>query len=315
MRQLYYSLLSLIIWLSLLFNLEGLVSTFRLTPFLYAFIPACAVIIILVLRLHKVPLPWLLGAGLAAYAALALLYGAANSSESLSSIITGLSAVVVTILLSSLVGRRLAELRAAIVSMVVGHGGGEESFWHAQGMLYREVRRARRHHHPLAVLALAVPKLPPNVVLEAAPGQPFSPRVIKDMQRELIHKYVLARAARLLRQHLPDTAIVTLRDDYFVVLLPETSGEEVPFVCHLLQSTAQEQLGLTFTIGAATFPDQAITFEGLLEQAESAMATMPAGYAAPAPVAVPAAVPPATDSGSYARELAPSDASNLTTSP
>lgn len=332
MRQLYYSLLALIVWLSLLFHLEGLVVSFRLTPFLYVFIPACAVAIIVALRYRKVAMSWLLIGGVSAYAVLEYLFGSVRSGENLPVLITSFSAVIVTILLSGFVGRRLAEVRTAIVSLVVGQAGsGEVSFWDAQGLLYREVRRARRHHHSLVLLALALPKLPASVTIEPAPNAPMTPRVIQDMQRELVNKYVLARAARLLQQHLADTAIITLRDDHYVVLLPETSGEEVPAILNTLQDAAHEQMGLAFRIGVATFPDQAITFEGLLEQAEAAMVNRPvvhtapavqppAAHAAPAVFAVPAAyaapaaaqAPLAAEGNGFHRERGASDGANLT---
>ena len=131
--------------------------------------------------------------------------------------------------------------------------------------------------------------MPANVSLVPIPGEPFPTRVIDDMQRELVEKYVLARTARLLRDRLEDSAIVTQRNNHFVVLLPETPWEELPAVLRTLDNAAQEQLGLTLSIGVATFPDQAITLEGLLEQAEADMATVPAASTLPA----------ATESNSY----------------
>lgn len=277
MRHLYYSLVAIIIWLSFLFNLEWLVGSFHLAPFLYVFIPACSVFVILGLRRRKVSLPWLLAIGLSVYAVLEYLFTFRMGTANLTTVTAGLSAVVITILLSSLIGKRLVNLQAVLTSLVVGPAEqNEQVFAHAQGMLYREVRRARRYHHALAVLAISPPKVPSNVSLLPIPGAPFPMRVIDDLQRELVEKYVLARTARVLRDKLEDTAIVTQRNKHFVVLLPETPCEELPAVVRTLDTAAQEQLGLTLNIGAATFPDQAITLEGLLEQAEVDMVKVPA---------------------------------------
>jgi hypothetical protein len=140
-------------------------------------------------------------------------------------------------------------------------------------------------------------------------------RPIADMQRELVEKYVLARTARLLRDKVDDTAIVTQRNDHFIVLLPETSQDELQATLRMLDTAAHEQLGIPLNIGAATFPNQAITFEGLLEQAEGDMVKHSA--ASPVPVTVPATVPVAVPAngevnGYHHRGLAPSDGTNLT---
>ena len=283
MRQLYYTLVATIVWLSFVFNLEWLVGSQVLAPFMYVLIPTCAVLAILVLGRYRVSLVWLLAFGVAAYAALEIQFALTHAGESVSAVVTGLAAVVVTILLSGLLGRRLAQLQRLLTNLMVGQpdsqgGGDERLFENAQSVLYREVRRARRYHHALAVLAIATPQVPVSqaqAALPAEPAEPFSFRVIGDMQRDLVKKYVLARTARLLREQLDDTAVVTQRNDHFVVLLPETAHDDLQPVLQTLKAAAQEQLGITLNIGAATFPDQAITFESLVEQAEADMLKQP----------------------------------------
>ena len=141
MRQLYYFLVMTIIWLSLLFNLEWLVDSFTLAPFLYVFIPACSVFVILGLKRRKLSLPSLLLIGLAAYAVFEYLFDVRMGTANLTTVSIGLSAVVITILLSSLIGKRMANLQAMLTSLVVGPAHqNEQAFADAQGLLYREVR-------------------------------------------------------------------------------------------------------------------------------------------------------------------------------
>jgi len=319
MRQLYYSLVAIIIWLSLLFNLEWLVSSFRLTPFLYVFIPACSVIVILGLKLHKLPLPSLLVIGLSAYAVFEYLFAYRMGTTDLTTVTVELSAVIITILLSSLIGKRLVNLQAMLTKLVIGPADQDaEVFEDAQGLLYREVRRARRYHHALAVLAISPPRVPQNLSLKPIPGEPFSMRVIEDMQRGLVEKYILVRTARLLRDELGDISMITQRGNHFVVLLPETTRDELQTILRALETAAQEQLGVMLNIGAATFPDQAITFEALLEQAEGDMVKQP--EVSPVPATVPATVPVAVPvngevNGYHNLGLASSEGTNLTSSP
>ncbi len=157
MRQLYYTLVATIVWLSFVFNLEWLVGSPVLAPFMYVLIPTCVVLAILVLGRYRVSLVWLLAFGVAAYAALEIQFALTHAGESVSAVVTGLAAVVVTILLSGLLGRRLAQLQRLLTNLMVGQpdsqgGGDERLFENAQSVLYREVRRARRYHHALAVL-------------------------------------------------------------------------------------------------------------------------------------------------------------------
>ena len=276
MRQLYSALVATIVWLSVLFNLEWLVGSHVLAPFMYWFIPTCAVLAILTWGRYRVSLVWLLAFGVAAYAALEIQFALTHEGETLSAVVMSLAAVVVTILLSGLLGRQLAQLQRLLTNLMVGQADGDERlFEHAQGLLYREVRRARRYHHALAVLAVATPEVPVELAQTPLPAEPYSFRVVGDMHRDLVKKYILARTARLLREQLDDIAIVTQRDDHFVVLLPETAQDDLQPVLLTLKAAAQEQLGITLNIGAATFPDQAITFESLVEQAEAAMVKQP----------------------------------------
>ena len=155
MRQLYYALVATIVWLSFLFNLEWLVGSFVLAPFMYWFIPTCAVLAILMWGRYRVSLLWLLAFGVAAYAALEIQFALTHEGESLSTVVMGLAAVIVTLLLSGIVGRQLAQLQRLLTNLMIGQADGDEPlFENAQGALYREVRRARRYHHALAVLAI-----------------------------------------------------------------------------------------------------------------------------------------------------------------
>ena len=317
MRQLYYALVATIVWLSFLFNLEWLVGSFVLAPFMYWFIPTCAVLAILMWGRYRVSLVWLLAFGVTAYAALEIQFALTHEGETLSAVVMSLAAVVVTILLSGLLGRQLAQLQRLLTNLMVGQTDGDERlFENAQGALYREVRRARRYHHALAVLAVATPKVPVELAQAPLPAEPYSFRVVGDMHRDLVKKYILARTARLLREQLDDTAVITQRSDHFIVLLPETAQEDLQPVLLTLKAAAQEQLGITLKIGAATFPDQAITFESLVEQAEVEMVKQyqvgTQTALLPASPVVPAPVPATSETNGYHRALAPADGTKIT---
>jgi GGDEF domain-containing protein len=88
-------------------------------------------------------------------------------------------------------------------------------------------------------------------------------------------KYINTRLANLLTEELEDSAVITQRNDHFVMLLPEVSSDEAPSVLKKLKSAAEDKLSLKLKVGVSTFPDRAVTFETLLEQAEAEMMQQP----------------------------------------
>ena len=68
--------------------------------------------------------------------------------------------------------------------------------------MYREVRRARAHGRPLAMLALSV---------ENADDPPATDRVLEQIQRDSADKYVQARVLDLLAREVRDTDVVMVK--------------------------------------------------------------------------------------------------------
>jgi len=272
MRRLYYSIVLLIIWLSLIFNLERIVAAFPLSSFLYWFLPLCSVLIISVLRWQKVSSSWIFAVVLSAYGLLRYQLVYPISRVDLALVVNEVTAIAVTLFISIFIGQRLQDLRTTLAGLVIGQIDEEvKPFERGQGLLYREVRRARKHHRPLALLAVSAPASPFQSVVEPAINGAFPSHVVAEFQRELGYKYVLTRIGSLLLEKLEDSAIVTQLKHHFVVLVPETSSDELPSKLQSLQAAAEERLGYKLNIGSATFPDQEITFEALLERAEIAM--------------------------------------------
>ena len=59
-----------------------------------------------------------------------------------------------------------------------------------------------------------------------------------------------------------------------MVLLPEADRDDALEVMSRLRTAGQESLGLELEIGVATFPDEAVTFETLLQNAEEEMTSL-----------------------------------------
>jgi hypothetical protein len=260
-------------WFFLLYNVERLVAPINIASFVYILAAVLVFLIILLPKLGRISFHWLFLMALSLFFVLKNLLGYEIAGTNLPVTIIEISVLGFTIILAQLTGQRFEALQEALTSLTIGPLEEEiQSFGTGQGQIYREIRRARRHQRPAALLSIAATKTasPPiqNHVAEDVPLRRF----LEEVQREILQKYVSARIANLLVSELGDLAIVTQRNDHFVTLLPETDRDSLQEVIHKLRAAAAEKLGLELQIGMSTFPDEAVTFETMLEQAEAEMA-------------------------------------------
>jgi GGDEF domain-containing protein len=263
MKRLRYWFAGTCIWFFFLYNIERLGQPVNIASPVYVFAVACALCVILLRPLHRMPLYWPFLMALAPYFVLKNQLGYSLSGENLPLTITEVCAIGLTILLTGQVARRLEVLEETVTDLTIRHLKEEVySFNTGQGRIYREIRRARRYRRPVALLAITVTEESLQLSLD---------RFIQEAQREIIKKYIAARIAELLVEELQDSDVIAQRNDHFITLLPETQQEDIPERIKRLETAAMEKLGLKIKIGVSTFPDEAVTFEQLLEQAETKM--------------------------------------------
>lgn len=271
MRQLRYFIIALVAWFFLFYNIERLIAPINLASFVYVFAVAITVLLLLSVQLVRLALPWLFAIILPLYFAIKWLLGLEIGGANLPLTITELSAIIITTGLARMIGVQLEEWRKIVTSLTIGDLHAEhQPFETGQAQIYREIRRARRHQRSAALLAITAVDSSTESVAKRLQGTPLY-RFLEEVQRETLDKYVSARIAELLVAELGDLAIVTKRDDHFVTLLPETDGDRVQEIIRKLQVASKEKLGLQLKIGATTFPDKAVTFETMLENAETEM--------------------------------------------
>ena len=155
-------------------------------------------------------------------------------------------------------------------------------FHTAQAECYREIRRARHYNRPAAILSISPTK-------ESVEGSVN--RFMVEAQNSIIQQYIVARTADLLRTALKETDVVTMRNDHFLVLLPETTDEHLPIILDRLQKAALDKLGLSLNVGVSSFPGDAITFESLVEYAEKRMDSQKPAISSPAGKLPPGGTP------------------------
>lgn len=262
-------LLSLTSWLFLLYNIERLSEPINLASFVYVYVIVCANLVILIPALRRTATYKLFFLTLPPFFLLKLYFDYEIAGTNLPITVTEVCAIGITIFLTQKVTSYLEEFREVIRRLTIGRlEEGTLTFEEGQGHIYREVRRARLYKRPAALLAIAVDAGNADVEIN---------RFVKEAQDEIIRRYIVARTANLLVKELKDSDVVTKRNDHFIVLLPESDREIAKETIERLAVGIEKSLGLSCRIGLSTFPDEAVTFESLLVQAEKVMAEAPLG--------------------------------------
>jgi GGDEF domain-containing protein len=263
MKRMRLLVAMLIIWLFLFYNIERLSKPVDIAGLAYTFVPLMAVLTMLVPSFRRLPLWVLLGVPIPIYLALKAwtpynVWGAAMPLT-----VTEICVIVITTLLACWVSSGVDEFESAIAHITIGQVDSlPKSFATGQAEMYREMRRARHHQRPLALMAIGVEEKSIQVALD---------RMVHEAQQGMMKRYVLSDVARTLCDELEDYNIIAQSSDHFLVLLPEVTSEQLGDLSGRLYSALSDRLGVTLRIGGASFPEDAVTFKSLVEKAVEEM--------------------------------------------
>jgi len=253
----------LIIWLFLFYNIERLSEPIDITDVAYTFVPFMAILTILVPRLRKVPLWVLLVVPIPVFLVIKALVKSSAWGTSLPLTVTELCVIAATTIMARWVSNGVSEFEHAVAHITIGQVDAlPESFSTGQAEMYREVKRARRHQRPLALMAIGIEGKSVQVALD---------RMVQEVQQAMMKRYVMSNVARMLCDELEDYDIIAQEDDRFLILLPEVASEELADLADQLRQAVSEQVGVTLQIGTASFPEDAVTFESLVDKAVEEM--------------------------------------------
>lgn len=260
MKSLRFLLITIFSWLFLVYNIERLTDPINIASFVYILNMSLLIMIIAIPWLRSIPLIWALILPMPIFFFIKVGLGYQVGGQKLPLTITEIFILSLTIVLARLLGERLDEISNSITQVVLSHLRDlSRPFAVGQDAMYREVRWARTHQRPLALLAISF--------TEEAFEQSAN-RFLKEIQRETVKKYVQTRLADLLSKELRSADILTQRNDHFLALLPEVGADNVAEFMTKLERSARADLGFSLKIGASTFPEE-ITFEKLVERAEA----------------------------------------------
>jgi len=174
-------------------------------------------------------------------------------------VIIQVNAIVLTGLVVRQISYGFSEFEEVIANITCDHLGKRPTpFSIEQSEMYREVRRAARFKRPLAMIALKVDEEDIHVAL---------PGIVKDTQQAMMKEFTMTAIARVLDENLFGFDKIALRDNCFFVLLPEIESKDLPHISRKLKEVIWKNTQLQVQIGTASFPEEAITFEQLVELA------------------------------------------------
>ena len=252
-------------WLVFLFSIERLFSTIDISNMTYILAFVLIVTILIVPRFARIPIWALLAVPTIIILAIKAFKGDFFSSTAVVLTIIEIFAIIITVLLANWMSISIDEFENTITKITIGRREKmPESSSVGQGFIYREVRRARNHQRPLAMMAVAVDEKSLNTAND---------RLIQEVQLAIIKQYMLSGVSKTLCDELEDCAIIVQSDDHFLIAVPETKPEEVPIIIERLRRQVAEQVGVELSIGTATLPEDSYTFEGLVDKANGEMKT------------------------------------------
>jgi hypothetical protein len=170
--------------------------------------------------------------------------------------------ITATTLAAGVLALRYLEAVHNVVGKVLGEtaDGTLRPFLVGQDDIYREIRRARVYQRPLTILAFA------REENRERTGLPFE----QQMQQELIDKAAAARIAALLARERTDCDVIVKHGNHLIMALPAVTREEAQRFAQRFADLSASNLGLKLRVGCATFPDDGLTFETLVQFAEAA---------------------------------------------
>lgn len=170
--------------------------------------------------------------------------------------------VLVTTWLAYEVGSRTAEfIRTVRTILFVDMQDRVLTPERASPILQREIQRSRRTNHPLTVLVVETQAQDAQIHLDAT---------AKEVQQLLVKRERLVALTRFLIGFLRSTDFILEQSEKgrLVFVTPEVNSTQAAQLVRRLGERAQQALGVRLQWGAATFPEQGLTLEELIYQAE-----------------------------------------------
>jgi len=138
-----------------------------------------------------------------------------------------------------------------------------------------ELTRSRRYHRPLSLV----------VIESESEDEKTTREMLKSIQHDLLNRFTSARVGQIIDDRIRQTDLV-LRDrrGRFIILCPETDLEDASLLAKRIAQAVKERTSLRVLWGVAAFPEEALTFDDLLQKARERL--MDSGLVTNEPIAI-----------------------------
>ncbi|MBI1879538.1 MAG: hypothetical protein HYR94_15185 [Chloroflexi bacterium] len=177
--------------------------------------------------------------------------------------ITELAFIFILVWLSHNFAAGLLEFEEAVKRITFSDSNRRIRQYHeADEDIQVEMFRSRHNHHPLSIIVVEPDAHPIHATLH---------RLVQEYQQTMLSSYVINNMAQTLSKYLRRTDLILEQREQgrFIIVCPETNVNDSKLLVEYIQNVALEQLGAAVDYGVATFPNEAVTFEELVRQAES----------------------------------------------
>lgn len=172
--------------------------------------------------------------------------------------------VLLSAVLAFDVGRRIDQTDAALERLAASNFPNRSmDIQLARDLVNAEITRSRRYHHPLSILTVQLEK-------KKSWGDWKNSELFA---REMMERFAVAKVSQILSDNARSNDMV-LRDrgGRFVLLCPETNQTSANILASRIAEAVKRQLDAEVECGSSSFPDEALTFDDLLDTASNRLA-------------------------------------------
>ena len=249
-------------WLLVIYNVERFHEPINIASYIYVACGLVGTLVVLVPRAQKCSAVILLVFSVCVVC-LKPVFGYEIFGSALPLSVTETFLLFFTALVAQRIGRDISRAQHDAKVLATNRANSElVSFEKRRTGMYLEVRRARKHERPLTVVALQ-----PEVDLKQA--ELNMPRWLTSFHEDVTRHYLYTRIAETLVSLGEGCVTVAEAKDKLVLLLPEYDKQSATEFVSNVQERVSMLLEVDLRCGLASFPDEEVTLEGLLERAAS----------------------------------------------
>jgi GGDEF domain-containing protein len=165
------------------------------------------------------------------------------------------------------VGRRVDQTELALERLAFSAYPNRAIDIHsARDRISAEITRSRRYHHPLSVITLH---------LEKNKSWGDNSKSLKYLANEMLERFAVAKVSQILSDNARDTDIVLRdRDGQFALVCPEMGQGSTTMLIDRIAGAVKRDLDAGIVGGSASFPDEALTYEDLINIANKRQKTI-----------------------------------------